>query len=88
MLSGEVLAQCFERRSDPCTPSDFPLEPVADFGRFKMFNQGTAADGGGVANLKAGKSGHQLARSALPDTKYSLHCLPVQIIGFQRPQFR
>jgi hypothetical protein len=43
LASGEVLAQCFERGRDPCTPSDFPLEPLADFGRFKTFNQGAAA---------------------------------------------
>jgi hypothetical protein len=81
LASGEVITQCFERDRDACTPCNFPLESIANFCRFKTFNEGGSADTDCVTDLEAGESRHQLPGSSLANTEDPLNGLPVQIVG-------
>jgi hypothetical protein len=75
-----VFPNRFKRLDDSGTPGDLPLEPGSLGRGFQPLDQRTPVDGHGIANLEAGKSGHQLSCPALPHSEQLFNGLAVEVI--------
>ena len=78
-----LLPETLQGLNDAPAPSHLPLKTITRRNPLETLDQSGAAHRHGIADLEAGKSGHQLPRPALPDTEDPLDRQAVQILRLQ-----
>jgi hypothetical protein len=76
LCDGLFVEGC-ERFRHPGSPGDLPLEGIALSYVFQASDQRLAFNGDSIADLEAGKSGHELPGAALAHAKQSLDAVTV-----------
>ena len=84
----EMFAGGLQGLAHPRAAGDLPLKAGVLRRILEALDEGLTFDGDGVADLKAGKSGHQLAGPAFSNAKEFLNGKPVQLGAFEFAQFR
>jgi hypothetical protein len=86
-LCGRLFPDYLQRVGDPGSTGELLLEGLAGGDGLEALEERLPLDRRRVADLEAGKSGHQLAGPALADAEQSFDGLAVEVADVERAQF-